>query len=65
MLMFLLSVLSVAMTFCIGVLIVHAFAINPLLVLARAAQVGRYVRLGSHDLLLAVTPGTGRRRSPA
>ena len=60
--MFLLSVLSVAMTFCIGVLIVHAFAINPLLVLARAAQAGRYVRLSSHDLPWAVTPGTGRRR---
>jgi hypothetical protein len=62
MLTFLLSVLSVAMTFCIGALIVHAFAINPLLVLARAAQAERYVRLGSHDLLLTVTPGTGRRR---
>jgi hypothetical protein len=64
MLMFLLSVQSVAMACCIGALIVEAFAIIPLSVMARAAQAGRYVRLASHDLPSALTPGVGRR-SPA
>jgi hypothetical protein len=64
MLMFLLSLAFVSVTFFIGALVVRTIAIIPLSILARAAEAGRYVRLGARELPSPMTPGAGRR-SPA
>jgi hypothetical protein len=61
MLIFLLSLVSVAAVASIGALIVRAISIIPTSILARAAEGGRYWRLESRDPPSRVGPKTGRR----
>lgn len=62
--MLLLSLVFVAMALFIGAIVVRAISIIPLSILARAAEGGRYVRLGLSELSSPATP-SGGRRSPA
>jgi hypothetical protein len=55
------SLLFVAVVFVIGAAVVRAIAIIPLSILDRAAQNGRYARLGSADRPSPGTPVAGRR----
>jgi hypothetical protein len=62
--MFLLSLVFVATAFCLGAIVVRTISIIPLSILARAADGGRYVRLGSSDRPSRVRPRAGRRTPP-
>jgi hypothetical protein len=64
MLMFLLSLVFVATAFIIGTVVVRAISVIPLSILARAAEGGRYARLGLRDPPSSGRPTAGRRTPP-
>jgi hypothetical protein len=63
MLVFLVSLLSVAAVFSIGAGIASAISLIPPSILERAATGGRYFQLGLHDAPAPRRPA-GRRRAP-
>jgi hypothetical protein len=64
MLMFLLSLLFVAVVFSIGAGVARAISSIPLSILLRAADGGRYSQLGLRDPPAPPTTRAGRRAAP-